>query len=112
LQFTEEFFRDELNHARPVANTFEFSGLNRELELIQPKPAEWAADFMQHQKSSAVPQFEEFEQIYQKNQAHPQQFQGKGNEKHLQQDCNKSIKKVEIGQRNSATFKQTIREEC
>lgn len=77
MQFTEEFFRDELNHARPVANTFEFSGLNRELELIQPKPAEWAADFMQHQQSSAVPQFEEFEQIYQKNQAHSQQFQGK-----------------------------------
>ncbi|KAG0761170.1 hypothetical protein G6F24_007767 [Rhizopus arrhizus] len=78
-QFTEEFFRDELNHARPVANTFEFSGLNRELELIQPKPAEWAADFMQHQQSSAVPQFEEFEQIYQKNQAHSQQFQESGN---------------------------------
>lgn len=73
---------------RATNGPFEFSGLSRELDQIQPNQppaAEWAADFMQHQHEITGPQqFEEFEQIYQQNQHHPvasQPFQSKGGKK-------------------------------
>ncbi|CEI94101.1 hypothetical protein RMCBS344292_08322 [Rhizopus microsporus] len=74
-QFTEEFFKEEMAMGRATNGPFEFSGLSRELDQIQPNQppaAEWAADFMQHQHEITGPQqFEEFEQIYQQNQHHP-----------------------------------------
>lgn len=64
---TDEFFRDEVNMERSANHAFEFKGLNRELEMMQPPAANWASDFMQHQPHQPQ-QFEEFERIYQQGQ--------------------------------------------
>ncbi|KAK4514258.1 uncharacterized protein ATC70_001848 [Mucor velutinosus] len=83
---SEEFFRDGANMERPDTNVFEFNGLNRELEMMQPHQpppqalqapapaaANWAADFMQHQPMNhGSQQFDEFEKIYQQR-GHPRQ---------------------------------------
>ncbi|KAI7897532.1 uncharacterized protein BX663DRAFT_444931 [Cokeromyces recurvatus] len=67
-QLTDEFFREE--KSRMETNTFQFKGLNRELELIGQQPIQnWTADFIQHQQEPQ--QFDEFEKIYQQNRQYP-----------------------------------------